>query len=83
LDISNSEFGWSVDYPPPKYSNWIDGGIKINGGSLHLDNDTFRMMNYAVDASQGGEVTSENMSSTNFFDMYDVKYSLPNNIFSF
>ncbi|MDD2656362.1 MAG: C39 family peptidase [Patescibacteria group bacterium] len=83
LDISNSEFGWSVDYPPPKYSNWIDGGIKINGGSLHLDNDTFRMMNYAVDASQGGEVTSENMSSTNFIDMYDVKYSLPNNIFSF
>ncbi|EKE06661.1 MAG: hypothetical protein ACD_18C00307G0004 [uncultured bacterium] len=83
LDIINSEFGWSADYPPPKYSNWIDGGIKINGGSLHLDNDTFLMMNYAVDASQGGEVTSENMSSTNFIDMYDVKYSLPNNIFSF
>ena len=64
-------------------SSGADKKIKINGGSLHLDNDTFLMMNYAVDASQGGEVTSENMSSTNFIDMYDVKYSLPNNIFSF
>jgi len=68
LDIKNSELGWSVDYK--HYPNWITGGIKMNGGKLHIDNSNFHFMTYAVLSEQGGaNVTYDNMSSENYFSV--------------
>ena len=84
LDIRDSEFGWSSNMHGTHY-NWVDGGIKLSGGSLYIDNVNFHFLNYGV-YSNGASVTYDNMSIANFIDMYSMwpnKNWLPNSIFAF
>ena len=87
LDVRDSEFGWSYDWRQTHYS-WETGGIKLNGGNLHIENTDFHFMNYAIEARQGGAVvTYDNMSPANFFNMYSIPQHnqnwLPFDIFPF
>lgn len=83
LDIRDSELGWSSTYK--RYNNWVDGGIKLSGGNLHIENTNFHFLNYAV-FSYGATVTYDNMSSANFIDLYPMgssKHWMPSNLFPF
>ena len=83
LDIRDSEFGWSGTYK--RYNNWVDGGMIMYGGNLHIENTNFHFLNYAV-FSIGATVTYDNMSPANFFDMYPMgtsKHWFPSSVFPF
>ena len=80
LDIRDSEFGWSGTYN--RYNTWIDGGIKLSGGSLYIDNTNFHFLNYGV-YSSSASITFDNMSLNNFIDTYFTKPWYPSSIFPF
>lgn len=76
--IKNSRIAWSTDYESG--TRWLTG-IRVNNGTLLIDNVNFDRMDVGVDASVGGTVTKVNMPDENFQNIKKYHW-LPEDLFT-
>jgi len=82
--LKDCVLGWENPYDKV-YLTWEDNGIWTKYSTLHLNNVTFKHMNYAVQMYKDYEFSYENMDQSNFENMFyslNAKRWFPSNLFS-